>query len=48
MRLLVKYGMPVTRENFINLAYFGEPPAEWSAEDEANLPPQLQLKEPRK
>jgi hypothetical protein len=33
--------IPVTREHYLNLAYMGEPPAELSAEEEMNLPPEL-------
>jgi len=31
-----------SRENYIEVAYFGEPPEEWTAEDEMQLPKQLQ------
>ena len=31
-------GEPLTRENYLDLAYMGNPPAELSAEEEANLP----------
>lgn len=34
--------IPITRERYINLAYNGEPPEEWTAEAEAELPPELQ------
>ncbi len=37
-------GIPLTRENFLDLAYFGRPPAELSAEEEAQLPEFLQLR----
>lgn len=36
-----KYGIPVTRENYLNLAYFGNPPAELSAEEELELPEEI-------
>jgi len=35
-------GIPITRENYIEVAYFREPPEEWTAEDEMQLPKQLQ------
>lgn len=39
-------GVPVTRKNYLDFAYFGTPPAELSAEQEAELPPEIQkLKE---
>lgn len=34
-------GEPVTRENYIDLAYLGKPPKPWTAELEAGLPPEL-------
>lgn len=42
VRELRKLGIPVTRENYIELAYFGEPPKEMGVEQEAELPQQLQ------
>lgn len=44
VRELRKLGIPVTRENYIELAYFGEPPKELGVEQEAELPQQLQQK----
>jgi len=41
MDMLRSYNIPVTRENYLNLAYMGERPVELSAEEEANLPPML-------
>jgi hypothetical protein len=35
-------GVPITRENYLQMAYFGEVPQPWSAEDEAGLPKELQ------
>ena len=37
-RLLIRHGIPVTRENWINLAYMGHPPEEWTYEHEMELP----------
>jgi hypothetical protein len=42
MRLLKKYDLPITRENYIKLAFMGDPPVPWTLEDEANLPARLQ------
>jgi hypothetical protein len=39
---LRKKGIPVTRKNWLNVAYMGAPPAELSAEEEAELPEELQ------
>lgn len=36
-------GIEMTRENYLQLAYLGNPPAELSAEEEAELPEQFQL-----
>lgn len=36
-----RYGMPMTREKYLELAHMGKPPAELSHEEEANLPPQF-------
>jgi hypothetical protein len=35
------HSIPITREKYLELAYFGGPPEELSAEEEANLPPML-------
>jgi hypothetical protein len=34
--------VPITRENFIDFAYLGDPPDPWTCEDEASLPIELQ------
>jgi hypothetical protein len=39
--MLRYHNIPTTRENYLDLAHMGEPPAELSAEEEANLPPML-------
>jgi hypothetical protein len=33
--------IPLTRKNYLELAYFGNPPDELSAEEEAELPEQF-------
>jgi hypothetical protein len=38
IRLLEEYGIPVTRENYLNLAFAGNPPQELDAEVEAEIP----------
>ena len=43
MRLMKKYDIPLTRENYLRLAYMGEVPEQLSAEQEADLPVELQL-----
>jgi hypothetical protein len=35
--------VPLTRENYLKFAYFGNPPEMLSAEEEANLPGMFQL-----
>jgi hypothetical protein len=42
MRLMTKYDIPLTRENYLKLAYLGEVPEPLSAEQEADLPVELQ------
>jgi hypothetical protein len=39
---LKKVGLPVTRENYLFFAYLGNPPEKLSAEEEAQLPRELQ------
>jgi hypothetical protein len=41
LALMRHYGIPITRESYLELAYMGEPPEELSAEEEMNLPPEL-------
>jgi hypothetical protein len=36
-------GLPMTRENYLYLAYLGNPPDELGPEEEAELPEQFQL-----
>jgi hypothetical protein len=43
-KLLIRHGIPVTRTNWIDLAYMGEPPKEWTREHEMELPPHLRDK----
>ena len=40
--LMQKLGLPMDRETYLDLAYFGTPPEELSAEEEAELPEQFQ------
>jgi hypothetical protein len=40
--LMEKLGLPMDRETYLDLAYFGDPPEELSAEEEAELPEQFQ------
>ena len=42
MRLMTKYDIPLTRENYLKLAYLGEVREPLSAEQEADLPVELQ------
>ncbi len=38
---LKKYNIPVTRENYLGLAYFGDVPDELTAEQELDLPEEV-------
>ena len=40
------HGIPETRENYLHLAYLGNPPDELCAEQELELPRQFQLDPP--
>lgn len=42
--MMKKYNIPVTRSAYLELAYFGDPPEELSAEEELSLPPELRSK----
>jgi hypothetical protein len=42
LALMKHLGIQVTREKYLELAHLGEPPAEISAEEEADLPEHLQ------
>ncbi len=42
LHLLKRYGIPVTRENYLDLAYPEGLPSPWGAELEAQLPKELQ------
>jgi len=39
---LKQLDIPVTRENYIDLNWLGEPPDPWTPEDEEQLPEELQ------
>ena len=43
LALMKAYGAELTRENYLNWAFNGDPPAELSAEEEAQLPRQFRL-----
>lgn len=42
LRIMKEDGIPLTRENYLHLAYFGDVPKDWGPELEANLPTQFQ------
>ncbi len=42
VRVMKRYNIPITRENYLDLAYMGEAPEQLGAEQEADLPPSLQ------
>ncbi len=41
-----KHDVPMTRENYLELAYLGNPPSSLSAEEESELPEEFQTKQP--
>ena len=38
LALLREFNLPITREDYLTLAYLGRPPKQLSAEEEADLP----------
>lgn len=44
LQKMEQYKIPMTRENYLNIAYFGNPPEQLDAEAEAELPEQFQLR----
>ena len=42
IKSMLAAGVPMTRANYIDMHYNGEPPAEWNEEAEMGLPPHLQ------
>lgn len=42
-RELARLGLPLTRENWMDLAYLGNPPAEWTQELENELPASIRM-----
>lgn len=43
--MMVKFNIPLTRENYLDLAYMGDVPEELSAEEEAELPEEFQIQQ---
>ena len=46
LKFMVEKGVPLTRENYLEIAYMGNPPIELDAEEEFDLPEQFQLNPP--
>jgi hypothetical protein len=42
LEYMIKHGIPLTRERYINLNYLGHPPKPWTAEHEGELPTAFQ------
>ena len=42
--LMKRRNIPLTRENYLDIAYFGNPPQELDAEAEAEFPPEFRKK----
>jgi hypothetical protein len=45
LELMKRHNIPLTRENYLAIAYFGHPPARLSAEEEFQLPNQFRKKQ---
>ena len=43
-KMMIKFNIPLTRENYLDLTYMGDVPGELSAEEEAELPEEFQTK----
>jgi hypothetical protein len=41
LQLMRDRGIPITRENYIEMNWMGDPPEPWTAEDEDQLPEEL-------
>jgi hypothetical protein len=46
IEFMKRHNIPMTRENYLDVAYMGNPPEVLDAEEEYNLPEQFQLKPP--
>jgi hypothetical protein len=44
MALMRSLNLPITREDYLNLAHLGRPPRQLSAEEEADLPKEIQAR----
>jgi hypothetical protein len=44
LELMKRHNIPESRENYLSLAYMGNPPAKLSAEEEFQLPNQFRKK----
>jgi len=45
LRFMKQHDIPLTRENYLDVAYLGNPPEELSAEEEAELPEEFQIQD---
>jgi hypothetical protein len=43
LKFMNEHKIPLTRENYLEIAYMGTPPTELDAEEEAELPEQFQM-----
>src|SRR5262249_2200273 len=44
LKWMRRYNIPITRENYLNLAYMGKPPVGLTLQEEEELPPELRRK----
>jgi hypothetical protein len=44
LKWMRRHNIPITRENYLNLAYMGKPPAGLTLEEEEELPLELRRK----
>ena len=43
VKMMIKFNIPLTRQNYLDLAYMGDVPEELSAEEEAEIPEEFQI-----
>lgn len=43
VKMMIKFNIPLTRQNYLDLAYMGDVPEELTAEEEAEIPEEFQI-----
>lgn len=45
LKMMERHGIPLTRENYVNLLFGGSPPKDLSPEEESDLPEEFRRKD---